>query len=97
MAQLVGDRFLPEQVASARQRVRSRLSELREPIRSRREQLVPGPDIIGRVEDQFSSLRSRFVSRTSLMERIRSQREGEDSDSSGRDTSSPTSEADKLV
>lgn len=92
MAQLLGDRVLPEQVVSARQRIRSRVSDLREPIRSRREQMVPGPDIVGRVEDQVSSLRSSFVRRTSLLERIRSQRNGEgNGDSSGNGTNNSSS------
>lgn len=91
MAQLLGDRFLPEQVVSARQRVRSQLSELREPVRSRRETLVPGPDLIGRLEDQVTSLRSRFVRRTSLMERIRSQRDGDSSSGQEKDSSSGSS------
>lgn len=87
MAQLLGDRFLPESVTSMRQSFRSRVSDLREPIRSRREELVPGPDVVGRVEEQFSNLRTRFVRRNSLMERIRSQSEGDSGSGSGNGTS----------
>lgn len=84
MAQLLGDRFLPESVSSTRQRVRSRLSDLREPIRSRRESLVPGPDIVGMAENQFSSLRRRFVTRETLLSRIRDQAPGMGGDSQGQ-------------
>lgn len=84
MAQLLGDRFLPESVVSMRRRVRSRVSDLREPLRSRREDLVPGPDIIGMVEENVSQARSRFVSRASLLERVRDRQSGEDQEGSGQ-------------
>lgn len=71
---LIGDRVLPESVTSRRRQFRSRLQELREPIRSRREDLVPGPDIIGRLESSVVNLRDRFTSREGLLSRIRAQR-----------------------
>lgn len=76
MAQLLGDRILPEQVVSARRRIRSRVSDLREPIRARREDLVPGPDVIGRIEENISQMRTQFVRRDSLLDRIRSRQNG---------------------
>lgn len=77
MARMLGDRLLPESVQSARRRARNRVQDVREPIRQRREQLVPGPDIIGMTESRVSDLRDRFVNRTTVLERIRARREGE--------------------
>lgn len=73
---LIGDRVLPEGIASRRRQLRGRLQELREPIRSRRQELVPGPDVIGRVESTVVDLRDRFTARDGLLARIRQQREG---------------------
>lgn len=102
MAQLLGDRVLPESVVSARRRVRSRVSDLREPLRSRRESLVPGPDIIGMIEENVSQMRTRFVRRDNLLDRIRSRRggdgqgTGEDSGSQGQ-SGSASANADSMV
>lgn len=74
---LIGDRVLPESVTSRRRQLRSRLRELRDPIRTRREDLVPGPDIIGMVESNLMNLRDRFTSRDGLLSRIRAQRDGQ--------------------
>lgn len=93
MAQLLGDRFLPESVTSARQRLRSRVADLREPIRSRRVELMPGPDLVGRAEDQVMNLRTRFVRRESLLDRIRMQR----GDDSNGETSKSNGDTDRMV
>jgi len=36
--------------------------------------MVPGPDVIGRLEDNVTELRTRFVRRDGLIQRIREQR-----------------------
>ena len=74
MPRMIGEGFLPESIQSQRNRLRNRLNDLREPIRSRREQLVPGPDLVGRAESTFRNLRDRVVSRTTIMQRIRERR-----------------------
>ena len=73
MAQMLGDNLLPESVQSARRRFRNRLQSVRRPIRQTRQDLVPGPDLIGRVETQVMSVRDRIVSRDSLLSRVRDQ------------------------
>lgn len=94
MAELLGDRVLPESVVSARRRMRARFSDLREPLRSRRSELVPGPDIIGRLEDNVTELRTRVVRRDGLIERIRMQRGGDSSGSNGSGNSGDDSSGD---
>jgi len=83
MARLIGDRFVPESVQSRRRSVRSRLNEIREPIRSRREDLVPGPDLVGTAERQVSDLRDSFVSRDSIVASLREMVDGGDGDGEG--------------
>lgn len=73
MARMLGENFLPESVQSARRRVRNRVQDVRQPIRQRREDLVPGPDVIGMTEQRLSGLRDRFVSRDGLLSRVREQ------------------------
>lgn len=77
MARMLGDAVLPEQIQSSRRRLRNRLSDLRQPVRQFREENVPGPNVVGNLESRFSDLRDRFVSRTTVLERIRSQRNGD--------------------
>lgn len=89
MARMLGERVLPEQVNNARRRVRARVSDIREPIRQRRQQLVPGPDLIGRTESMFRDLRDRFVSREGLLSRIRSQQEGGGQQEKQQDSQTP--------
>lgn len=73
MARLLGDRVLPESVQSRRRQLRTRLQDLRQPIRQRRTDL-PTPDIIGTAETQITRLRDRFVTRESVLERIQERR-----------------------
>jgi len=73
MARMLGESVLPESVNSVRRNIRNRAMGLREPIRRRREQLVPGPDVIGQVESSVTDLRDQFVSREGLLDRVRSQ------------------------
>jgi len=75
MARLLGEDALPEQVNSARRTVRRRASSLREPIRSTREDLVPGPDVIGSLESRAMGLRSKLTS-AGNMQSVLSEREG---------------------
>jgi hypothetical protein len=70
MVQLLGDRVLPDSVVQQRRKLRSSVNNLRDPIRQRREDLVPGPDIIGTVESNALDLRDRFVSRDMATQRI---------------------------
>lgn len=71
MARLLGDRLVPESIQSRRRSFRSRVESLRDPIRSRRRSLVPGPDLIGMAEQQVSDLRDSFVSRDSVIASLR--------------------------
>lgn len=92
MARMLGDRFLPESVQGTRRRVRNRLQDLRQPIRRRREDLVPGPDLVGQAESRFRDFRDRFVSRDGLLARMRSQQQdGETQQGNGQqnETSTP--------
>lgn len=71
MATLLGERFVPESVQSRRRSMRRRLNDLREPVRSRREDLVPGPDLIGTAETRIDDLRRSFVTRDSAVASFR--------------------------
>lgn len=94
MPRMLGEGFLPESVQSQRNKLRNRLQDMREPIRSRRQSLVPGPDVIGKAESTFMDLRDRVVSRTTVLDRIRARRasedEQEDEQSQGSGSSKPT-------
>lgn len=76
--QFLGDRLLPESLMERRQNLRSnlrsRVQEIRRPIRQRREQLSP-VDIVGMVESNARDLRDRIVSRTDVLARIRDRRQ----------------------
>lgn len=84
MARMLGDRFLPDSVSAARRSLRERAMDLREPIRSRRQSLVPGPDVIGKTETKISDLRDSFMSRDGVLARMRERNSG----SGEEDTSS---------
>lgn len=90
MPRMLGEGFLPESVQAQRNKLRNRLQDLREPIRSRRESLVPGPNAIGKVESTFMDLRDRVVSRTTVLERIRARRasEGEEEEETSQGSGS---------
>lgn len=75
MARLLGDAVLPEQVQSRRRSLRNRLTELRQPVRRFREQNIPGPNVVGMVGNNLTDLRDRFVSRTTVLERIQERRQ----------------------
>lgn len=81
MSPMLGESVLPETVNDARRRVRNRVSSMRQPLRRSRQDLVPGPDLIGRAESSFTDLRNRFVNREGLIERVRSQSGMMDNDS----------------
>lgn len=83
MAELLGERALPDSVQNRRERLRSQLEDLRDPIRSRRESTVPGPDLIGQGEDAIASARRRVVSRDSPIGGILSRIRGGGSDDGG--------------
>lgn len=92
MARLFGDKVLPEAVQSRRRSLRMKLEDMREPVRQRREQYVPGPDIIGNLESSFSSARQNFVSRDTLLTRIRARRDtSEDEEAEEQNSSETTS------
>ena len=82
MSPMLGESILPETVNDARRRVRNRVSSVRQPLRRSRQDLVPGPDIIGRAESNFNDLRNRVVNRDGLIERVREQSDMMDSSSS---------------
>lgn len=75
MARLLGDKVLPEAVQSRRRSVRMKVEDLREPVRQRRERYVPGPDLIGNLESSFFSARRSFVTRDTLLTRIKARRD----------------------
>ena len=66
---MLGDNLLPQSVQDSRRQIRSRLQDLRQPVKNARES-IPGHDLIGKAENQFSSIRDQFLSRKTLMERI---------------------------
>lgn len=76
MSTLLGDRFVPESLQSRRRSMRRRLRDVREPVRSRREDMVPGPDLIGTAERQVSDLRNSFVNRGSVVGSLREMMDG---------------------
>lgn len=90
MATMIGERVLPDSVNSARRRVRNRVMELRQPIRTTREDLIPGPDLIGRAESQVMNLRDRFMTRDGVLSRIRSQQQNSTSQTSSGGSSANT-------
>lgn len=91
MARMLGDRVLPESVQARRRDLRTRLEGVRQPVRSFREQNIPGPDLVGMTEDTLSSLRDRFVSRDAVVERIREVRSDTNSGNSNNTTEKSTS------
>lgn len=93
MSPMLGEGILPQSVNDTRRRVRSRLRSVREPVRSTRQDLVPGPDLIGRAESSAAQLRDRVVNRDGLLQRVRSQQQdmmNNQSDSSGSTNESNT-------
>lgn len=73
MPHMLGENFLPESVMQRRRQVRDRLQSLRQPIKSTRESL-PGPNVIGQVENSAKSFRDKFVSRQNVLSRIKNMR-----------------------
>lgn len=71
MPRMLGERVLPESVQARRRQIRNRVTDLRQPIRNRRQNLVPGPDLIGEAETRFMNLRDRVVDRNSVLSRIK--------------------------
>lgn len=90
MPDMLGDNLLPDSVQSRRRSARRRLQNLRDPVRSTRERVVPGPDVVGRAEASFSDLRNRVVSADGLMDRIRERREGDSGGSTDTGNSGDT-------
>lgn len=60
---LLGDKILPDVIQERRESLRMRLQELRSPIREKRQQVVPGPDVIGEVEMKAIRSRDKLVNR----------------------------------
>lgn len=63
--------------------MRTKLQDLREPVRQKREDLVPGPDLVGRVEGTLTQTRSRFVSRDAVLDRLAGVLPGEGDSNNG--------------
>lgn len=76
MARLLGDKVMPEAVQSRRRTLRSKLRNARRPIKQTRQDLVPGPDILGRLENSVMNVRDRFITRDSVVGRIK-ERQGD--------------------
>jgi len=83
---MLGNRVLPESVVTRRRRMRERLSNLRRPVKQFRRENVPGPDVVGQVESSVMDLRDRFVTRNSMMDRMKERR---DSGTSQNESSEP--------
>lgn len=66
MPQLLGEDILPDSVNSQRRKVRERVSSFRQPLKNRRQDAVPGPDLVGSFESKVKNLRSKAVSRDGL-------------------------------
>lgn len=62
---------MPEAVQSRRRTLRSRLRSMRRPLKQTRQDVVPGPDLIGKLENNVSNVRDRFVTRDSVLGRIK--------------------------
>lgn len=92
MPRLIGEGLLPDSIQSQRLKMRERLMSLREPVRSTREDLVPGPDLIGKAENTFKDFRDRFVTRESILDRIKMRRQ--DGEGEGDQGNSGTSKKD---
>lgn len=74
MAELLGERLTPDSIQERRKALRQRLQSLRDPIRRRRERMVPGPDLVGQTENTVVGLRRRLVRRdlpSDLLSRVR--------------------------
>lgn len=89
MPRMLGDKILPEGVQGKRRQLRSRIEDLRDPIRQKRRQFVPGPNIVGKAESKLSQLRDKFVTREGALSRIKELR-SEDTGSSDNTGSSNT-------
>lgn len=76
MPEMLGNNFLPSSITSARRRFREKVTELREPVKRFREQNIPGPDVIGKTEEQMTSLRDDFVRRESVLSSIKDRASG---------------------
>lgn len=87
---MLGDKLLPESVQTRRRDLRSRVNELRQPLRQRRQNLVPGPDVVGEAENRLGNIRNRVVDRQTVLERIQSMRQN-NSDSGSSDESGSSS------
>lgn len=88
MSPMLGENVLPESVNDLRRRARSQVRSLRQPIRQRRENLVPGPDLIGQTETTLMDLRDRVTTRDGLLSRIRNQQNMMNSESNNSDNGS---------
>lgn len=76
MAEMLGNRILPESVVARRRRLRERVNNLRRPVKQFRQENIPGPDVIGEVESSVADLRNRFVRRDSVLQKMRERRNG---------------------
>lgn len=97
LADMLGNRILPNSVVSARRRVRERLSEVRRPVRQFREDNVPGPDVIGNVEAQLTELRDNFMQRESVVSSIRERRSSSSSGSSSNSGKTSRNNSEQMV
>lgn len=80
MADLLGNRLLPESLASKRRDLRNRLNEIRQPLRDFRTNMVPGPNVVEMTESQFMGLRNKVTERDSAMNTIARRRSGNNSE-----------------
>lgn len=86
MAPMIGEGFIPESIQSRRRSLRNRLRNMRQPIMEFRQQNIPGPDVVGTVENNLMDLRDRFVNREKILSRIRSQTNNKESEEGGSKT-----------
>lgn len=93
MARLLGERLLPSEVNSRRRELRRRVNELRRPIKRQRRDIIPGPDVIQKLESAATDARNTVTTRETIMSRISSMRadeaeDEEDEEESGEDSGS---------
>jgi len=72
MPHMLGENFLPESVQSRRRQFREKVNNLRQPLKDFRQSNVPGPNLVGKAETQFQSVKDKFFSREGVLKRIKS-------------------------
>lgn len=94
MARMLGEQVIPRSVNLKRRQLRSKLRELREPIRRRRSEMVPGPDVVGQLESRINQTTDKIVRRDGVVDRIKQARSGGSNGGSSGGSSSQQTDSD---